>query len=425
VPLYAWKGLDSAGKTTNGTREADGPKSLRQSLRKEAVFLTEMREVSGGKAGSKSNGAGTASGAASGQSILKREIDFGRLLERVRPQEVSIFTRQLAPLLKAGIPLAEGLGALAEQADNRKLQMILAGIRQRVNEGGALAEAMAQHNRVFPELYTNMVRSGETAGNLDTVLARLAEFLDEQIALRTKVSGALTYPVVMAGLGAVVMTILMIVVIPQIATVFEDSGKALPWNTQLLILMAHVAGGYWWVLIPLLIVTVVVVRGWIRTPRGRTAVDRLGLRMWVIGPLLRYVAVARFSRTLATMLASGVPLLTALEIVKKVLNNVVLERVVEEARDTIREGESIAVTLKKSGEFPAMMCHMVAVGERSGQLESMLENVADAYERDVEAKVARLTALLSPLMIVIMGIGVGFMVFSILGPIMGMQDMVQ
>jgi general secretion pathway protein F len=423
MPLYAWKGLDSGGKNINGTREADGPKALRQVLRKDAVFLTEMREVA---SAGKSNGrAAAGAGNAPGQSLLKREVDLGRLFERVRPQEVAIFTRQLATLLKAGIPLAEALAALAEQADNRKLQLILAGIRQRVNEGGALAEAMAQHSRIFPELYTNMVRSGEAAGNLDAVLAKLADFLDEQIALRSKVSGALTYPLVMAGLGSVVMGILMVVVVPQIATVFEDSGKALPWNTQVLIFVAGLAGAYWWILIPLLAVGVFGLRRWMRTPSGRVTVDRLGLRVWVLGPLLRYVAVARFSRTLATMLASGVPLLTALEIVKKVLNNVVLEKVVEEARDTIREGESIAVTLKRSGQFPAMMCHMIAVGERSGQLESMLENVADAYERDVESKVARLTALLSPLMIVIMGIGVGFMVFSILGPIMGMQEMVQ
>jgi general secretion pathway protein F len=420
MALYAWKGLDAHGKTVNGTREADGPKSLRQLLRKDAVFLTEMREVVGGQ-----RSAATVAGSAPVASGLKREVDLSRFFERVRPQEIAMFTRQLATLLKAGIPLAEGLGALAEQADNRKLQLILAGVRQKVNEGGALAEALAQHPRVFPELYTNMVRSGETAGNLDAVLERLAQFLDEQMALRSKVSSALTYPVVMAVLGVVVMSILMVVVVPQIATVFEDQGKALPWNTQLLILVAGLAGGYWWLLVPLLVLGVIAGRRWMRTQRGRAIVDRLALRAWVLGPLLRYVAVARFSRTLATMLSSGVPLLTALEIVKKVLNNSVLEAVVEQARDTIREGESIATTLKRSGEFPPMMCHMVAVGERSGQLETMLENVATAYERDVDTKVGRLTALLSPLMIVFMGIGVGFMVFSILGPIMDMQQLAQ
>ena len=419
MPLYAWKGLDSGGKNVNGTREADGPKMLRAVLRRDAIFLTELREVSGGAAAAVAVGAPTSSGKG-----LNREIDLGAFFERVTPQEVAMFTRQLATLLKAGIPLAEGLGALAEQADNKKFQMILAGVRQRVNEGGALAEALSRHPKIFPALYINMVRSGETAGNLDAVLSRLADFLDEQAELRSKVSSALTYPVVMAILGAVVMTILMVVVVPQIATVFEDSGKTLPWNTRTLILAAHIAGNYWWAVLPALILGGWGFKRWRRTPTGRTTVDRWGLKIWVLGPLLRYIAVARFSRTLSTMLASGVQLLTALDIVKRVLNNAVLERVVEEARDNIREGESIAVTLKRSKEFPSMMCHMIAVGERSGQLESMLENVAVAYERDVEAKVARLTSLLSPLMIVIMGIGVGFMVFSILGPIMDMQNIV-
>jgi general secretion pathway protein F len=419
VALYAWKGLDAGGKPINGTREADGPKSLRQILRKDAVFLTEMREVvDGARKGAALAGSATGKG-------LNREIDFSRFFERIRPAEVAVFTRQLATLLKAGIPLAEALAALSEQSENRKLQMILAGIRQRVNEGGALAEALSQHPRIFPDLYTNMVRSGEAAGNLDSVLARLADFLDAQLTLRSKVSSALTYPLVMMVLGALIMSVLMVVVVPQIATVFEDSGKTLPWNTRLLIFTANIAGGYWWIVLPVVISGVWAFRRWTRTTKGRAMIDRTGLRVPVVGPLLRYIAVARFSRTLATMLASGVPVLTALEIVKRVLDNVVLEKVVEAARDTIREGESIATTLKRSGEFPSMMCHMVAVGERSGQLEAMLENVATAYERDVEVKVGQLTSLLSPLMIVFMGMGVAFMVFSILGPIMDMQQMVQ
>ncbi len=420
MPLYAWKGLDAAGKAVNGNREADGPKSLRQILRKDAVFLTELREVVGGQ-----RSAGTLAGGGAGAKGLKREIDLKHLFERIRPQEISIFTRQLATLLKAGIPLAEGLGALAEQADNRKLQLILAGIRQRVNEGGNLADAMMAHPKVFPELYTNMVRSGEAAGNLDSVLARLSDFLDTEHALRSKVSGAMTYPIMMMFMGSLVMGILMVVVVPQISEVFADSGKALPWNTQVLILAAGIASGYWWVVLPVGIGGYFGLRAWLRTARGRGVMDRFMLRLWVVGRLVRFVAVARFSRTLSTMLASGVPLLTALAIVKKVLNNTVLEKVVEEARDAIREGESIAAPLKRSGQFPSMMCHMVAVGERSGQLEAMLENVAGAYERDVETEVARLTTLLSPIMIVVMAIGVGFIVFSIITPIMDMQQFIQ
>jgi general secretion pathway protein F len=362
---------------------------------------------------------------ASGSKGLRREVDIKRWFERVRAQDVAIFTRQLATLIHAGIPLAEALGALAEQSDHRKLQMILAGIRQKVNEGSALADALAEHGAVFPELYVNMVRSGESAGNLDAVLARMADFLDAQYELRSKVSSAMAYPILMAIVGTAVMTVLMVVVVPPIAGIFADSGKALPWNTQLLIGVAGIAGGYWWLVLPLLIIGFLFLRRLARKPKGRALMDRVKLRILIVGRLIRLLAVARFARTLATMLSSGVPVLTALDIVKRVLNNTVLEKVIEDARVAIREGESIAATLKKSGQFPSMMCHMVAVGERSGQLEAMLENVAGAYERDVEMEVGRLTSLLAPIMILIMAVGIGFIIFSVLVPIMDMGQMVQ
>jgi general secretion pathway protein F len=420
VPLYTWKGLNASGKPATGTRESDGPKALRQALRKENVFITELHEVVAGQQ-SKQSVASSASGAKG----LRREIDFKRFFERVRAQDVAIFTRQLATLLHAGIPLAEALGALAEQSDHRKLQLLLAGIRQKVHEGSALADALADHRTVFSELFINMVRSGESAGNLDAVLVRMADFLDTQNELRSKVSSAMAYPILMGIVGTVVMTVLMVVVVPPIAGIFADSGKALPWNTQLLIGAAAIAGGYWWLVLPLLIGAFLLGRRWVRKPKGRALMDRVKLKLIIAGRLIRLLAVARFARTLATMLSSGVPVLTALEIVKRVLNNTVLEKVIEDARVAIREGESIAVTLRKSGQFPSMMCHMVAVGERSGQLEAMLENVAGAYERDVEMEVTRLTSLLAPIMILIMAVGVGFIVFSILVPIMDMGQMVQ
>src|SRR5215831_1447619 len=248
MPVYAWKGLNAAGKAVTGTRDADGPKGLRQVLRKDGIFITEHREVLGGavRGAPKTGAAG-----GEGVSVLKRDIDFKGMLERVRPTEVAVFTRQLATLLKAGIPLAEALGALAEQVDNKKFQMILAEVRQKVNEGSSLADTLAQHGKIFPELYTNMVRSGEAAGNLDAVLLRLADFLDAQHALRAKVSGALTYPIIMMVLGSVVMGILMIVVVPKITSVFEDLGKSLPWNTEVLIFIADLLGSYWWALLAL------------------------------------------------------------------------------------------------------------------------------------------------------------------------------
>jgi general secretion pathway protein F len=420
MAVYAWKGLSGGGKTVAGTRDSDGPKSLRQTLRKEGIFITEVREVVGGKQSRQA----LATGGSSSKG-MRREVDFKGMFERVKPQDVAVFTRQLATLLHAGIPLAEAMSALAEQSDNKKLQLILAGIRQKVNEGGSLAEAMTAHPKVFPDLYTNMVRSGETAGNLDAVLLRLSDFMDAQIELRSKVSSAMAYPILMTIVGSLVLGFLMTVVVPPIAAIFADSGKALPWNTQLLVLIADIVGGYWYIVLPILIAFVLFGRRWTHRPRGRAFMDRLKLRLILVGKLIRFIAVARFARTLATMLASGVPVLTALDIVKRVLNNTVLEKVVEDARIAIREGESIAATLKKSGQFPSMMCHMIAVGERSGQLEAMLENVASAYERDVSVEVGRLTSILAPLMIVVMAVGVGFIVFSILMPIIDMGGMVQ
>lgn len=426
MSLYAWKGLDGGGKAVGGTRDADGAKALRQALRRDGVFMTELAEVLGGSSKSKSKSASASSSTGGpARSLFRRDVNLQQLLERVRPQEIAVFTRQLGTLLHAGIPLAESLGALAEQSDNKKLERTLAGVRQKVNEGASLADTLAAHPTLFPDLYVNMVRSGEAAGNLDAVLMRLADFMDTQLALRSKVSGALTYPLIMMVLGSVVMGVLLIVVVPQITSVFEDMGKTLPWNTQLLIAVSTVAGGYWWILIPLGGAAYFTFRRWSRTPRGRGVLDRTKLRLPLLGPLVRFVAVARFARTLATMLSAGVPVLTALEITKKVLNNTVLEKVVEQARDAIREGESIAATLKKSGQFPSMMVHMVAVGERSGQLETMLENVASAYEREVDGKVARLTTVLSPAIIVAMALAVVFIVFSILTPILDMQNFVQ
>lgn len=422
MALYAWKGLDNAGKNVGGTRDADGGKALRQALRKDGIFITELSEVLGG--GGKAAKATAAAGNRP-KSLLKREVNFSQLMERVRPQEVAVLTRQIGTLLAAGIPLAETLSALSEQSDNKKLERVLAGIRQKVNEGTSLADTLAEHPTLFSDLYVNMVRSGEAAGNLDAVLLRLAAFLDSQLALQQKVSGALTYPIIMMVLGSLVMGVLLVVVVPQITAVFEDMGKTLPWNTQLLIFVSGGIGSYWWLIIPLGIGGYFGFRRWSRTPKGRDLLDRVKLRAWVVGPLIRFVGVARFSRTLATMMAAGVPVLTALEITKKVLNNTVLEKVVESARDAIREGESIAVTLRKSGQFPSMMVHMVSVGERSGQLETMLENVAAAYEREVDGKVSRLTTILSPAIIVTMALVVVFVVFSILTPILDMQNFVQ
>jgi general secretion pathway protein F len=269
-----------------------------------------------------------------------------------------------------------------------------------------------------------MVRAGEASGNLDAVLFRLAEFLEAQNRLRGKVTSALFYPIVMIVLGIAILGILMVSVVPKVTAIYADTGKALPWNTQLLIGVSHIVGDWWFLVIPVIASIVIGFRAWKNSPNGRQIWDRFWLKVPVMGNLARKVAIARFAKTLATMLASGVPLLRALDIVKSILGNTVLMKVVEDAKESIKEGESIAAPLKRSGEFPPIVTHMIAVGERSGQLEQMLENVAGAYEVEVDLAIGRLTTLLEPMMILMMGGSVGFVLFSVLTPIMEMNEFV-
>jgi general secretion pathway protein F len=409
MPVYAYKGLDGRGKTTTGVREAESPRKLRRVLRKEGVFVTDLSEererVVSGKG-------------------LRRDVDLKGVFDRVRPQDVAILTRQLATLIKAGIPLTESLAALVEQATSPKLQRVLAEVRTKVNEGHSLGDAFGEHPKVFPPLYVNMVHAGEASGNLDQVLRRLTEFLDNQVKLKAKVTGAMVYPIVMAVVGMAITAMLMVVVVPKITEIFDDLGKALPWNTQLLIFVSRITGDYWWALILVTGALITAFVYWKRSPKGKAKWDALTLKLWVVGPLIRMIAISRFARTLGTLLASGVPLLEAMEIVKHLLGNEVLIQVVEDARVAIREGESIATQLAKSGHFPPMVTRMIAVGERAGELEGMLENVAQAYETEVELKIERLMTLMEPMLILVMGGVIGFIVLSILMPILEMNELI-
>ena len=409
MPIFAYKAMDGRGKQVSGVRDADSPRALRALLRREGVFVTDISEerervVSG--------------------SGFSREVDIKGMFDRVKPQDVAVLTRQLATLIKAGIPLAESLAALMEQAGSPKLTRILGEVRTNVNEGQSLADSLAAHPREFSDLYVNMVRAGEAAGNLDQVLQRLADFLDGQVKLRGKIQGAMVYPIVMAVVGIAITGMLMVVVVPKITEIFSDMGRSLPWNTQLLVWASNITGNYWWLLIILGVGGYIGFRRWKKSAKGKPRWDSFVLKTWVVGPLVRMIAVGRFARVLGTLLHGGVPLLKALEIVKHLLDNEVLIGVVEEARVAIREGESVAAPLSKSGQFPPVVTHMIAVGERSGHLEEMLENVAQAYEVEVEMKIGRLTTLMEPLMILLMGGAVGFIVFSILMPILEMNEMV-
>jgi general secretion pathway protein F len=343
-------------------------------------------------------------------------------MSRPSTSDVAVLTRQLATLVRAGIPLFESLNALIDQVENEQLKRALTNVREQVREGTSFAKALEAHPTIFPALYINMVRAGEASGTLTQVLERLTQFLESQAKLKGKVTSALAYPILMAIIGTTLVSILMIAVVPNVTTIFASMDQQLPWYTALLIGTSDFMAGYWWLILAVLALSIYGFRRWLRTPKGRFRWDSFVLRVPVFGKVVLMLSIARFSRTLATLLSSGVALLQAMDIVSNVLGNATLEKVVMEAISSIREGQSIAEPLKRSGKFPPIVTHMITIGEKSGQLEGMLESVANAYDTEVENRVQILTSMLEPLIIVMMGGIVGFIAMSILMPLIQMSS---
>ncbi len=406
MPVFEYKALTASGKAVQGLKEAESPKALRLVLKRDGVFLTEVL------------------GEQQQQAQARRDVNVRRWVEgRVSAEDLAVMTRQLAVLIHAGIPLVESLAALVEQVEHERLKRVVSDVRQRVNEGSSLADALAAHPGVFTGLFNNMIRAGESSGALDVVLVRLADFTEAQARLRSKIIGTMIYPAAMLVIGTLVLAALFTVVIPKITKIFEDTKAVLPWTTRALIAFSTFMARSWWAVLILAGLAAWGFVRWKASAAGRARWDRFKLRVPVFGRLIRTIAIGRFSRTLATLLKSGVPLLAAMDIVKNVVGNVRLAEVIEQARVSIQEGETIAAPLKRSGEFPPLVHHMVAVGEKTGSLEEMLANVADAYEDQVETTVAALTSLLEPFMIVGMGVVVAFIVFSILMPILQINSL--
>ncbi|MGB3052814.1 MAG: type II secretion system inner membrane protein GspF [Polyangiales bacterium] len=405
--VYAYKGIDARGKSVKGVRDAESAKGLRTVLKRDGVLATEILEQS------------------EATRKASRDIDFRRIFQRVSPVDVAVATRQLSVLLRSGVPLVEALNALIEQLDHPDLKTAFTDTRNKVNEGSTLAGALKAHPKIFLSLYVNMVAAGEASGTLEDVLGRLADFLDEQTRLQSKVRGALAYPIVMAVVVVVILFLMMSVVVPKVTSIFQNFNQALPWYTSVLIWVSDIFSNYWWLLAALMGGGIYWFRRWKATEEGRRKWDLFVLDVPLFGPLLLMVAVARFSRTLATLLASGVPVLAAMDITRNVLGNTELMRIVEDARESVREGEGIAKPLRQAGRFPPIMTHMMAVGERTGQLEEMLLHVADAYDQQIEVRVGAMTSILEPVLIVVMGVVVGGIAFAILMPLLQLNEMIQ
>jgi len=407
MPVYEYRAYDVAGSVVTGIIDAGTPKEARTKLRHQNIFVTKVEEAREGVS-------------------LTAEVKVSRLIRRVRRQDIVVMTRQLATLIRSGMPLLQALTAISEQLEGYPMQRVVYSVRERVNAGEPLADALEHHPRLFNDLYVNMVRAGEAAGALETILGRLASYLEAAHRQRSKVMASMIYPALMLVVGTGVLVFLMSFVVPRLTQIFEEMGRDLPALTRVLIgISSFFASWRFAVFLVVLVVAIVVVRVNTRRGRGRYLLDRMRLRIPVAGALLRKLAVARFARTLGTLLAGGIPVLRSLDIVQSVMGNAVMAQAVGEARERIGEGASMSDELRKSQEFPPIVVHMVAVGEASGSLEEMLLNIAETYDTEVEIATNKLISLLEPLMIVVMGVLVGFIVLSVLLPIFEMNKFAQ
>jgi len=411
MPVYQYHGYRNDGGTAAGIIDAENVKVARLKLRKEGVYPTDVVEQS----------------QSTDRSPGKARATTGRTIGRssvLTANDLSLLTRQFATLLVAGLPLVDALGVLVDQAEKKSIKALLADIREQIRGGKALSAVLESYDKDFSAIYVHMVRAGEASGALDQILFRLAEFLEKQLALKNKVTNAILYPVLMLIVGMSVLFFLVTFVVPKITAVFVSMKQALPWPTVALMSASGFLADYWMVLMTLVGASLYMTRRFIRTATGRMVADRMILRLPLVGDVARMVSISRLTSTLATMLASGVQLLDALDVSKRVMNNRVLEATVEGARQNIREGETIADPLKRSGEFPALVTHMIAVGEKSGEMEEMLRRVSQIYDGEVERVITRLTSLMEPIMILVMGVIVFFIVVAILLPIFEMGQMI-
>jgi len=413
--IYEYKAIAKTGKATKGVIDADSPAAARRKLREQDLFPTEVSEST--EVGAAAAFSGTEDGAPAGRISAPRTLSLGRVSVR----DISLMTRQLAVLLQAGMPLVESLTAMLDQTSRPRLKRAIYDIRDKVKEGGTLSDALARHPRIFSDLYCNMVGAGEASGALEQVLQRLADILEHQAKLRAKLISTLTYPAFMGVFAVALITFLMMVIVPKITTIFEKQKQELPGPTKLMIGTSRFLGHYWWLIILAIIGLFFLWRAWVSTARGRKLWDRLRLNAPLYGMLQVKLISARFARTLGTMLQSGLTMMKALDVVRSVIGNTVIEEVLGDVKADVRRGKDLARPLKEAGFFPPMLIHMIELGQRSGEMESMLLKVADTYDDDVRLTLDALVGLLEPIIIIVMGLFVGFLVLSVLLPILTMS----
>lgn len=409
MPVYEYKALNRKGKGLHGLITADGPAAARLKLSQEMIFPTMVREVEGGE----------------GRSGLKAALSFLPPLRSIKSVEVTMALRQLATLLSSGLQLVESLNGVIEQTEQGRLKRVLIQIREKVVEGMSLSDAMEKHSSAFNTIFVNMVRAGETGGALDVILLRLADFSEKRMKLKKKIEAALAYPLFLLLLSSMILIFLLSFVMPKVVGIFQGMKLALPWSTLLLIHTTNFMKSYWWLVATGSVAIAVLFSLWTRTGSGRLVWDRLRLSAPLVGKLHHKAVIARFTRTLSTLLKSGVILVEALEIARLSMGNRIMDNAVKEAGKLVSEGEEFGILLKRSKRFPPLVVQLVTAGEKGGELDEMLAKAAEVYEEDVETAITSLTSLLEPVVILFMGGMVGFIVMAVLLPIFDMTTSIK
>jgi general secretion pathway protein F len=407
MPVYEYVALNPAGKKIKGSLEADTLRAARQKLRIQNIFPTDIKE--------------------SLKDATTKSQDVKKLFtsDRVSLKDLTVATRLLATLSAAGLPLVAALLALSEQVDSQTLKRIVVDIKERVEQGSSLAKALGAYPKVFPRLYVNMVASGEASGTLDSVLENLADYYEAQLELKRKVSTALFYPILMFVFCILVVIVLVTFVVPNIVEIFIKQNVKLPLPTRAVILISDIFIGYWWLILAGVIGLFFYIKHSYTTPKGRAWFDKLFLTLPKFGTIYRKVATARIASTLSALLNGGVEVLAALDIVKNIVGNTHLQKALEEARDGVKEGRSLAKELSKSGYFPNLLSQMVAIGEKSGKLEAMLVRAGKTFSNEANASIAGLTTLLEPMIMIFLGGIVFIIILAVLLPMTELMQIVQ
>lgn len=407
MPIYEYSGLDKGGKNSKGTVDADSIRAARQKLRSQGVFPTDIKE------------------ALERSKTTTKDIKSFFQSDRVGLKDLAIATRQLSTLVGAGLPLVEALQALSEQVESVVLKRIIINVRENIQEGSSLAKALAAFPKAFPRLYINMVKAGEASGTLDVVLENLADYLEAQNELRRKITSSLFYPALMLFFCTAIVVVLLTWVVPTIVEIFIKQGAVLPFPTRVMLAISNCLTNYWYLIILVGAILVLSTRIYYSKDSGRSRIHRILLKLPLYGALTVKIATARVARTLGTLLTNGVGLLEALDISKNIVSNLHLAAALDSSREGVQQGRSLAKELKSTQEFPPMLVHMVAAGESSGRLESMLVKAGKAYENEVNATLSGLTSLIEPIMMIILGGIVLSIVMSILLPMIDLVTIIQ